>query len=67
MFDLAIRRPEVLYSKTVEVSERVVLESCAESGRQALLLSSPTPIRSLIGVTGEEVQVIEQLGMSSMI
>lgn len=64
MFDLAIRRPDVLYSKVVEISERVVLESCAESGRQPLALTSPSPIRSSVGVTGETVQIIEDLGMS---
>lgn len=63
MFDLAIRRPDVLYSKVVEVSERVVLDSCAESGRQALILESPPPLRSVEGVTGERVQVIEALGI----
>ena len=64
MFDLAIRRPGVLYSKVVEISERVVLESCAESGRQPLSLTSPPPIRTSVGVTGETVQVIEDLGIS---
>ena len=64
MFDLAIRRPDVLYSKVVEISERVVLESCAESGRQPLALTSPLPIRTSVGVTGETVQIIEDLGIS---
>lgn len=64
MFDLAIRRPEVLYSKVVEVSERVVLGSCSESGRRPLTLTSPPPIRSSVGVTGETVQIIEDLGIS---
>ena len=64
MFDLAIRRPDVLYSKVVEISERVVLESCAESGRQPLALTSPPPIRTSVGVTGETVQIIEDLGIS---
>lgn len=64
MFDLAIRRPDVLYSKVIEISERVVLGSCAESGRQPLALASPPPIWSTIGVTGETVQIIETLGLS---
>lgn len=63
MFDLAIRRPDVLYSKVVEISERVVLESCAESGRQPFALASPPLIRSTTGVTGETVQIIEALGI----
>jgi hypothetical protein len=63
MFDLAIRRPDVLYSKVVEISERVILESCAESGRQPLALTSPPPIRSSVGITGETVQIIEELGI----
>jgi hypothetical protein len=64
MFDLAIRRPDVLYSKVVEISERVILETCAESGRQPLAMTSPPPIRSSVGVTGETVQIIEDLGIS---
>ena len=62
MFDLAIRKPDVLYSKVIEVSERVVLESCAESSRTSLRLTCPPPVKSVTGVTGETVQIVKQLG-----
>ncbi len=62
MFDLDIKKPDSLYSKVVEVSERVVLESCAESSRSILNLCSPLPVRCVTGVTGETVQIIEELG-----
>ena len=66
MFDMAIRKPEVLYSKVVEVPERVVLEQCTESGRLKQALTSPTPLSTSIGITGEVVQVVKQLGNRSL-
>lgn len=66
MFDMAIRKPEVLYSKAVEVSERVVLEQCTESGRLKQALTSPMPLSTSIGITGEVVHILKQLGNRSL-
>lgn len=63
MFDLNIRKPEALYSRIVEVSERVVLESCTESGRKNVQMTSPAHSSSAVGITGETVQIIEPLGV----
>lgn len=52
----------MLYTKVIEVSERVTLEAWTES-------NSPVPIDAALdpslalGVTGEIVRVIEPLGM----
>lgn len=60
---MAINKPDTLYSKVIEVAERVTLESWTESKK-------PTPIdiasdSALVeGVTGEVVRILEPLGMS---
>lgn len=62
LFDLAINKPDVLYSKVVEVSERVTLEAWTESNNPEKIdiTSDPTLVK---GVTGEIVRVLEPLGM----
>lgn len=62
MFDLAIRKPDVLYSKVIEVSERVVLEQCTESGRAKQSFTSPAVSKTAIGITGETVHILKSLG-----
>ena len=62
MFDMAISKPDVLYSKVVEVSERVVLEQCTESGRLKQSLTSPAPVSTAVGITGEVVHIVKPLG-----
>lgn len=60
---MAINKPDTLYSKVIEVAERVTLESWTESKK-------PTPIdiasdSALVeGVTGEVVRILEPLGTS---
>ncbi|KAH8599091.1 putative 5-oxoprolinase [Bisporella sp. PMI_857] len=66
MFDLAIRKPDVLYSKVVEVSERVALEQCAESRRSKQSLTSPAPLYSVVGVTGEVVHILKALDVEKI-
>lgn len=61
MFDLAIRRPEPLYSDVFEVDERVVLQTCTDSDLRVLDLKSPEALETFQGVSGESVQVIQPL------
>ncbi|KAI5460706.1 hydantoinase [Mariannaea sp. PMI_226] len=65
MFDLRIRRAEPLYSDVFEVKERVVLESCADTNLRTLKLSSPPPLDSHVGTSGEIVQVVEPLDIKT--
>lgn len=64
LFDMAINKPDTLYSKVIEVAERVTLESWTESKK-------PTPIdiasdSALVeGVTGEVVRILEPLDLES--
>lgn len=57
IFDLAIRRPEVLYQSILEVSERVTLEDYAEHPDRAATdpNSDPDLVR---GLSGEAVRVL---------
>lgn len=61
---MAINKPDTLYSKVIEVSERVTLEAWTESKK-------PTPVdissdEALVaGVTGEAVRILQPLGTSS--
>ncbi|KAG4442364.1 hypothetical protein IFR05_002142 [Cadophora sp. M221] len=66
MFDMAISKPDVLYSKVVEVSERVVLEQCTESGRLKQSLTSPAPVSTAVGITGEVVHIIKPLDVEQV-
>ncbi|KAJ4354701.1 uncharacterized protein N0V89_006438 [Didymosphaeria variabile] len=65
MFDLSIRRPEVLYSTVFEVDERVVPETCADSDLRRLELSSPTPLETIVGTSGEKVQLLKALDVTA--
>ncbi|KAI1455424.1 Hydantoinase B/oxoprolinase-domain-containing protein [Annulohypoxylon moriforme] len=60
LFDMAINKPEVLYSKVIEVSERVTLEAWTE--RKTLvnidLKSDPAFVQ---GITGEIVRILEPI------
>ncbi|KAH9219498.1 Hydantoinase B/oxoprolinase-domain-containing protein [Leptodontidium sp. 2 PMI_412] len=66
MFDMAISKPDVLYSKVVEVSERVVLEQCTESGRLKQSLTSPAPVSTAVGITGEVVHIVKPLDVEQV-
>ncbi|KAJ0109352.1 Hydantoinase [Diaporthe amygdali] len=61
MFDLSIRRPAPLYSDVFEVDERVVLQSCADSVLRTMKLKSPEPLETVVGTSGETVQVVQHL------
>lgn len=63
LFDLAIRKPDVLYSKVIEIPERVTLEAWSESNKPETIDidSDPALVK---GVTGEAVRVLEPLGKS---
>lgn len=63
MFDLAIRRPEVLYSDVFEVPERVVPQTCFDSELRRLEMQHP-PISEdtiKVGTSGEKVLVTQPL------
>ncbi|KAF7562887.1 hypothetical protein G7046_g1243 [Stylonectria norvegica] len=64
LFDLAINKPDVLYSKVIEVSERVTLEAWTESKNPTAidLASDPTLVK---GVTGEIVRILEPIDLES--
>lgn len=64
LFDLAINKPDVLYSKVVEVSERVTLEAWTESNNP-IKSDHMTDPNLVLGVTGELVRILKPLGMSS--
>lgn len=66
MFSLSIDRPEVLYSRVVEIPERVTLEAWTESQKPVPinLAADPTLVH---GVTGEVVRIIKPIGQSDII
>ncbi|KAK2047661.1 hydantoinase B/oxoprolinase [Colletotrichum somersetense] len=64
LFDLAIRKPDVLYSKVIEIPERVTLEAWSENKMPDVIDVSSDP--ALVkGVTGEAVRVLEPLGLEA--
>lgn len=65
MFDLAIRRPQPLYSDVFEVNERVVLKHCSDSQLRDMTLQYPEPVQTVVGTSGEEVQIITPLDVES--
>lgn len=65
MFDLTIRRPMPLYSETFEVRERVTVHACSDSDLRVIHLSSPEPVESVTGASGEIIQVLQPLDIAS--
>ncbi|KAH8704894.1 putative 5-oxoprolinase [Talaromyces proteolyticus] len=65
MFDLSIRRPQPLYSDVFEVNERVVLGHCSDSQLRNMSLQYPEPVQTVVGVSGEKVQIIKPLDVQS--
>ena len=67
IFDLAIRKPDVLYSTVVEVDERVTLEDYAEDPNRTL---TKTEVKAgtaeakstdlVMGLSGETVRILER-------
>lgn len=65
MFDLTIRRPTPLYSEVFEVKERVLLQQCSDSDLRSLQLQSPEPVETVVGTSGEVVQILQALDVES--
>ncbi|KAH7166400.1 hydantoinase B/oxoprolinase [Dactylonectria macrodidyma] len=64
LFDMAINKPDTLYSKVIEVAERVTLESWTESRKPAPIdVASDSAL--VEGVTGEVVRILEPLDLQS--
>ncbi|KAL4819976.1 Hydantoinase B/oxoprolinase-domain-containing protein [Aspergillus spinulosporus] len=65
MFDLAIRRPQPLYTDVFEVPERVVPAKCSDSHLRNLSMDHPEPVKSVQGSSGETVHIIQPLDVES--
>ncbi|KAL3481116.1 Hydantoinase B/oxoprolinase-domain-containing protein [Aspergillus californicus] len=65
MFDLAIRRPDPLYTDVFEVPERVVLGQCSDSQLRSISLQHPQPLQTVQGTSGETVQIVQPLDVKS--
>ncbi|EXJ93815.1 5-oxoprolinase (ATP-hydrolysing) [Capronia coronata CBS 617.96] len=61
LFDLTISRPEVLYSKVVEIPERVTLEDWTESTQPPRQLEANHDPALVKGVTGEIVRILKPI------
>lgn len=59
IFDLAIRKPEVLYKEVVEVDERVTLEDYAEDPSRNV--TEPEGAGLVRGLSGETVRVLRRV------
>lgn len=69
MFDLSIRRPEVLYSDVCEVHERVVPDTCFDSELRRLKMNHPDSgniADTFIGTSGERVLVTKELDVDAV-
>jgi len=62
IFDLAIRKPEVLYEKVIEIDERVTLEDYAEDpGRHTTKADASTAEEGLVrGLSSEAVRILRR-------
>ncbi|MDI1489919.1 MAG: hypothetical protein OHK93_001118 [Ramalina farinacea] len=62
IFDLAIRKPDVLYEKVIEVDERVTLEDYAEDPeRHVTDVSDQTADADMVkGLSGEAVRILKR-------
>jgi 5-oxoprolinase (ATP-hydrolysing) len=62
IFDLAIRKPEVLYKRVVEIDERVTLEDYAEdpTRHQTEVNESKSDSQLVKGLSGETVRVLQK-------
>ncbi|KAI9725561.1 MAG: hypothetical protein M1828_003049 [Chrysothrix sp. TS-e1954] len=62
IFDLAIRKPDVLYKKVVEIDERVTLEDYAEdpTRHQTKVVSDTKNLDLVKGTSGETVRILKR-------
>ncbi|KAJ5208898.1 hypothetical protein N7449_003277 [Penicillium cf. viridicatum] len=65
MFDLSIRRSKPLYSDVFEVKERVTVGACSDSNLRTVKLESPEPVESIVGTSGEVVEVLQPIDLAS--
>ncbi|KAH8892116.1 hypothetical protein GQ53DRAFT_863833 [Thozetella sp. PMI_491] len=64
LFDMTISKPDVLYSKVVEIQERVTLEAWSERKvPQKIDMGSDAAL--IKGVTGEVVRILEPIDLKS--
>lgn len=69
MFDLSIRRPEVLYSDVFEVQERVVPDTCFDSELRRMTMDHPATAEitgTAVGLSGEKVLITKPLDLDSV-
>ncbi|QIW98729.1 hypothetical protein AMS68_004247 [Peltaster fructicola] len=60
IFDLAIRKPEVLYKKVVEIDERVTLEDYAEDPERNQTKVDSDDAHLVKGLSGEVVRILRR-------
>ncbi|RPB29596.1 putative 5-oxo-L-prolinase [Terfezia boudieri ATCC MYA-4762] len=61
IFDLAIRKPEVLYQEVIEIDERVTLEDFAENPERATTDVEVAKDENLVkGLSGEAVRILKR-------
>lgn len=62
IFDLAIRKPEVLYEKVIEIDERVTLEDYAEDPERHTTKADDTTANSTLvqGLSSETVRILRR-------
>jgi 5-oxoprolinase (ATP-hydrolysing) len=58
IFDLSIKRPEVLYEKVVEVDERITMEDYTEDPESRKTLPEAGNAELAIAITGETVRIL---------
>ncbi|KAJ5295187.1 hypothetical protein N7508_010008 [Penicillium antarcticum] len=71
IFDLAIKRPDVLYEEVIEVDERVTLEDYAEDPQRNTTVTAPreqtTPEADVVrGLSSEAVRILKRPSESSV-
>jgi 5-oxoprolinase (ATP-hydrolysing) len=66
MFNLAIDRPSCLYSEVEEVTERVAVETCADSQLRGRKFGSPEAVRTVQTMSGECVEILKPLDVSEI-
>jgi 5-oxoprolinase (ATP-hydrolysing) len=63
IFDLSVSKPDVLFSKVVEINERITLEGYAENPNPQTIEESEDVVR---GVTGEHVRILVKPDMEAV-
>lgn len=66
IFDIAIRKPEVLYQKVVEIDERVTLEDYTEHPKKFRTEDVSTDNDLVIGLSGEVIRIIKRPELSAI-